>query len=216
MMLIYQLPVSLYSFKLRLALRLKGIEITMMPPPGGTYRSPEFAGINPAGTIPTLVHGDLWLAETDAIIEYLDDLHLGVLLRPADAVVRARDRMLSRWCDMQLEPAVRRVFGHISPSRRNPAAVLEADAMISAKLAVMEMGLDPDGPFATGTSPAMADCGFAATMIWLEALTAPLSLNARPGPRLQRMVQALCTDTRTSREAEVYRELVRTMIAQAT
>jgi glutathione S-transferase len=214
-MLIHQLPVSLYSFKLRLALRLKGIEITMVPPPGGSYRSPEFAAINPAGTIPALVHGDLWLAETDAIIEYLDDLNLGFVLRPTDPMVRARDRMLSRWCDMQLEPAVRRLFAHISPSRRDPAAVLEADGMISAKLAVMEKGLDPDGPFATGASPTVADCGFAATMIWLEALTAPLSLNARPGPRLQRMVRALCADTRTSREAEAYRELVRSTVEKA-
>ncbi len=213
-MLIHQLPVSLYSFKLRLALRLKGIEIPMAPPPGGTYRSPEFAGINPAGTIPTLVHGEMWLAETDAIIEYLDDLNLGVVLRPADVAVRARDRMLSRWCDMQLEPAVRRLFAHVSPSRRNQAAVQEADEMISAKLAVMEKGLDPDGPFATGGSPATADCGFAATMIWLEALTAPLSLNARPGPRLQKVVRALCADARTSKEAEAYRELVRTTIAK--
>jgi glutathione S-transferase len=214
-MLIHQLPLSLYSFKLRLALRLKGIEIAMAPPPGGTYRSLEFAEINPAGTIPTLVHGNLWLAETDAIIEYLDDLNLGNSLRPADAVVRARDRMLSRWCDMQLEPAVRRLFTHISPSRRNSAAAQEADAMIITKLAVMEKGLDPAGPFATGASPAMADCGFAATMIWLEALTAPLSLAARPGPRLQRMVRALCADTRTSQEAAAYRELVRTTIAKA-
>jgi glutathione S-transferase len=215
-MLIHQLPVSLYSFKLRLALQLKGIEIPMVPPPGGTYRSPEFAEINPAGTIPTLVHGDLWLAETDAIIEYLDDLHLGVLLRPADVVVRARDRMLSRWCDMQLEPAVRLLFPHIGPSRRNPSAVQEADGMISAKLAVIEKGLDPDGPFAVGMSPAMADCGFAATVIWLEALAVPLSLNTRPGPRLQRVMRALCADTRTAGEATAYREMVRETIAKAT
>jgi glutathione S-transferase len=216
MMLIYQLPVSLYSFKLRLALRLKGIEITMTPPLGGTYRSPEFAAINPAGTIPALEDGDLRLAETDAIIEYLDDLNLGVVLRPADAVVRARDRMLSRWCDMQLEPAVRRLFAHISPSRRNPAAVLEADGMISAKLAVMEKGLHPDGPFASGASPAMADCGFVATMIWLEALTPPLSLNARPGPRLQRVVRALCADDRITQEARTYRELAGATVTKAT
>jgi glutathione S-transferase len=215
-MLIHQLPVSLYSFKLRLALRLKGIEIAMMPPPGGSYRSPEFAGINPAGNIPTLVHGDLWLAETDAIIEYLDDLHLGVLLRPADVMVRARDRMLSRWCDMQLEPAVRLLFPHIGPSRRNPSAVQEADDKIITKLAIMENGFDPEGPFASGRSPALADCGFTATVIWLEALTVPLSLRARPGPRLQRTVRALLADDRTSREAEDYRELVRATIAKAT
>jgi len=34
-MYIYQLPVSLYSFKLRLALRLKGLSIELREPPGG-------------------------------------------------------------------------------------------------------------------------------------------------------------------------------------
>ena len=70
-MLIYQLPISLYSFKLRLALRLKGIEIEMREPPGGGYRSDAYRAINPAGTIPALVDGQGLLAETDAIIEYL-------------------------------------------------------------------------------------------------------------------------------------------------
>jgi hypothetical protein len=47
-------------------------------------------------------------------------------------------------------------------------------------------------------------------------LTVPLSLRARPGPRLQRTVRALLADDRTSREAEDYRELVRATIAKAT
>jgi glutathione S-transferase len=215
-MIIHELPVSLYSFKLRLALRLKGVHIPMVPPSKGNYHSEEFARINPAGTIPTLVHGDLWLAETDAIIEYLDDLNLGISLRPKEIAMRARDRMLSRWCDMQLEPAVRRLFAHISPSRRNPVAVLEANETIIAKLAVMEKGLDPDGPFAVGMEPGMADCGFVATLIWLEALTIPLSLTASPGPRLQRVMHTLCSDARTSLEANNYRELAAKTVAKAT
>ncbi|MCA3514127.1 MAG: glutathione S-transferase N-terminal domain-containing protein, partial [Rhodobacter sp.] len=52
---IYQLPISLYSFKLRLALKLKGLDIELRDPPGGSYRSPDNLAINPAGTIPALI-----------------------------------------------------------------------------------------------------------------------------------------------------------------
>jgi glutathione S-transferase len=206
-MLIYQLPISLYCFKLRLALRLKGVEIGMMVPPGGSYRSPEYAAINPAGTIPALVDGAFWLAESDAIIEYLDDLDLGAPLRSPDLRLRARDRMLSRWCDMRLEPAVRRLFPQINPSRRDPAAVPDVDATIGAALAVMEKGLDADGPFACGPAPGLTDCGLTATLVWLEALTVTLALNARPGPRLLRSLRALSEDLRTRDEVSAYRAL---------
>ena len=74
---IYQLPISLYSFKLRLAIKLKGLHIELRMPPGGTYRSAEFRRINPAGTIPALIDGTLILSETDAIIEYLESKRYG-------------------------------------------------------------------------------------------------------------------------------------------
>ena len=61
-MYVIELPISLYSFKLRLAIALKGASIEGREPPGGTYRSAEFRKINPAGTIPVLVDGDFILA----------------------------------------------------------------------------------------------------------------------------------------------------------
>ncbi len=109
-MILYELPISLSSFKLRLALRLKGVTIEKREPPGGSYRSEAYRAINPAGTIPALVDGRGLLAESDAIIDYLDDLGLGRPLRPADPWLAAQHRMLSRWCDFTLDPAVRRLF----------------------------------------------------------------------------------------------------------
>ena len=140
---VVELPISLYSFKLRLALRLKSAAIEAQPPPGGSYRSAAFALVNPAGTIPTLVDGDFWLTESDAIIEYLDDAGIGLTLRPADLRQRARDRMLSRWIDLRFEPALRKLFAQIAPAGRVPADIRSADALIEASLALLEQGLDP-------------------------------------------------------------------------
>jgi glutathione S-transferase len=207
-MRVYTLPASLYGFKLRLALRFKGLTIDEAPPPGGTYRSEAFRRINPAGTIPLLVDGEFWLAESDAIVEYLDDLDRGASLRPLDPRAAARARMLSRWHDMQLEPAVRRLFPLVAPAARDAAALAEIDAAIGGKLALIEQGLDAHGPFAAGAAPSLADCGLASTATWLEALARPMSLAARPGARLVRLLAAVRAHPAAQDECALYRGVV--------
>lgn len=210
---VIELPASLYSFKLRLALRFKSADVETRPPPGGSYRSPEFAEINPAGSIPTLVDGPFWLAESDAIIEYLDEIGLGAQLLSVDPRRRGRDRMLSRWVDMRLEPAVRRLFAHVEPARRDMGAVAAADASIASSLAIIEEGLDSIGPFAGGAEPGLADCGLVAALIWFSRLEAPLGLASRIGPRAGRAARAVADDPRTADEVGRYGALVEGWLA---
>ena len=212
-MLIYQLPISLYSFKLRLALRLKGATIEMRDPPGGGYRSAEYRAINPAGTIPALVAGDRLLAESDAIIEYLDDIGHGRPLRPADPWLAARHRMLSRWSDLRLEAAVRRLFPLVSPAARDAAPLAQIDAGIAAALALIEGAIAPDTSHALAERPGLADCGLAAVMAWLQPLAGALSLQAAPGPGLGRVAEALAAHPDTRGEVEDYRLRVEAWIA---
>jgi glutathione S-transferase len=209
---VFQLPISLYSFKLRLALKLKGLDIEMREPPGGSYRSPEYRLINPAGTIPALIDGDLVLTETDSIIEYLEDLGLGEPLFPTDLKDRARMRMLSRWNDLQLEAALRRLFPHITPGKREPSVIASADAAIASKLALLSDSLKQLGPFATGPVPGMADCGLMASLVWLNALAGPLALTASPGPRLETLFMAMASHPKLAGEIEAYRHLIKTWI----
>jgi glutathione S-transferase/maleylpyruvate isomerase len=210
---IHQLPLSLYSFKLRLALRLKGAVLPLLDPPGGSYRSAEYRAINPAGTIPALVGPQGLLAETDAIIEYLDDLPLGEPLRPADAWLAARHRMLSRWCDLRLEANVRSLFPQVAAGTRDAAAVAAADSAIAKALALIEGQLDGNGPFALGSRPGLADCGLAATLAWLAPLGAVLDLAAAPGPRLLRATGAMAAHPAIAAESETYAGLVAGWIA---
>lgn len=205
---IYQLPLSLYSFKLRLALKLKGLDIELRDPPGGSYRTLEYHAINPAGTIPTLLDGDLMLTETDSIIEYLEDRRDGTVFFPTDIKARARMRMLSRWVDLRLEAAIRSVFAHVAPASRNPEFVASAEKRIADSLALIEAAMDEAGPFMLGEKPNMADCGLVASLCWLEALQGPLALAAIRGTRMARTIAAMAADPRVASEIAAYRPLV--------
>ncbi len=212
-MIIYELPISLYSFKLRLAIALKGATIELRAPPGGTYRSPEFRAINPAGTIPTLVDGDFVLSESDAIVEFLDDVHAGTRLLPADPQLRARTWMLSRWCDLRLEPHVRSLFPVVKAATRDTSSIAAADERIAAALALIETALDDEGRYALGAEPGLVDCGLMASMAWLAELAPALKLSARPGEKLARAADVLQKNLVTSAEIEAYRTLVRKWVA---
>ncbi len=210
---VYQLPISLYSFKLCLALALKGATIELREPPGGSYRTPEYRAINPAGTVPALIDGAFVLTETDVIIDYLDDRGEGLRLLPADPVARALTRMLSRQIDLRLEPAIRRLFGQLAPAGRDVALIAATDQAISQAITVIEAGTDPVGPSLAGRQPGIADCGLAASLLWLEALREPLALAAQPAPRMVRAFEAITADTRIVSETEAYRRLVTGWIA---
>jgi len=207
-MVIYELPVSLYCFKLRLAIALKGAAVEFRAPPGGSYRSAEFRAINPAGTIPALVDGDFALAESDAIVEYLDEVHAGAPLLPSDPKQRARTRMLSRWCDLRLEPPIRSLFPAVKAAERDTAAIAAADERIAAALGLLEAALDDEEPYACGAKPGLVDCGIAASIVWLSALTPVLGLSARPGEKLTRAVEALQKHPSVGPEVDAYRTLV--------
>ncbi len=205
---LYQLPVSLYSFKVRLALRLMRLDIELRDPPGGGYRSKEFAAINPAGTIPFLVDGPLALAESDAIIEYLDEAGSGAPWRSNEPRRRARDRMLSRRCDFGLEPAVRRLFPLVAPPAREGAPVAELAAAVDARRVAIECELDADGPFASGGEPGLADCGLTAVALWIEALARIGLLAPAKLERTDRLVAAMADHSACREEVAAYRRAV--------
>jgi glutathione S-transferase len=67
----------------------------------------------PAGTMPAIVDGDLVLADSEAIAEYLNETLAEPAMLPDDAVARARCRERSRFHDTRLEPEVRALFPHV-------------------------------------------------------------------------------------------------------
>lgn len=180
-MILYQTALSTYSFKVRLALALKGAVAECRDPPGGSYRSAQYRAIVPAATVPALVDGDLVLSESDAIIEYVDEVAAGRRLVPTDARGRARARMMSRLVDMRLEASLRRLFPAVKDGR--PLTDAELAPIIEA-LGLLSALADSEGPFACGAGPTLPDCGLAPNLVWIDLLVSP-ALRAREPARLR-------------------------------
>jgi maleylacetoacetate isomerase len=94
------------AYRTRIALNLKGIDYESIPvdlrPSAAGHRTPEFLALNPQGLVPALVDGDTTIAQSLAIIEYLDETHPEPPLLPRAPVDRARVRALALTvaCDM--------------------------------------------------------------------------------------------------------------------
>ena len=167
---LYATPVSVYSCKVRVGMALKGLDWAEVPPPGG-YGSAAYRAIVAQGTVPALVHGDFVLAESDAILEYLDEIGAGPALLPRDPRERARLRALSRFIDTRVEPAARALFPFVGG-----AAVPEGarDALIRHLDALATMA--GPGPYLGGAVPALPDCGLFAVAEVLAMLARALDL----------------------------------------
>lgn len=208
-LLLYGLPLSSFAAKVRLALALKGLAAEWRAPPGG-YGSAAYRAIVPAGTIPALVHGDLVLPESDAILEYLEDAFPEAPpLRPAGARDRARMRYLGRLHDLHLEPPVRALF-----PKPAPADAAQPIARIAEKLALVEQALDAEGPFAAGPLPTLADCAFPATLACAAAILPRYGACLAPGPRLARCRAAWAMEPRMGPVIAAYGEALAPWVAQ--
>lgn len=151
-LIFYAMPMSAYAGKVRLAAHLKGAQLDERAPPDG-YGSPAYRSIVPRGSVPALVHGHFVLTESDAIVEYLDDIGAGRPLLPADPQARARNRELSRYSDHKLELAARALYPQIGKGPGDPVLV---DALVR-NVAALETLVTP-APFLTGAAPSLADC----------------------------------------------------------
>lgn len=67
---------------------------------------PEYLKMNPSGTIPTLVHDGLVLAESSQMGEYIDAAFDGPALRPDDPVERWRMRYWTKFFDNFFGPSL--------------------------------------------------------------------------------------------------------------
>jgi maleylacetoacetate isomerase len=115
---------SLATFRVRIALNLKGVsyEPIHVDLDAGDQRTPEFKRVNPQMVIPALIEDDgNVLFQSMAILEYLNELHPEPPLLPADARGRARVRALSLIAVADSHPLiVPRVRNHL-------AATLDVD-----------------------------------------------------------------------------------------
>ena len=95
------------SFRVRIALQLKGLGYDYVPVHlvKGEHRQPGYAAVSPTLLVPTLVtDGGAALGQSMAIIEYLDETHPEPPLLPRDALERARVRALAQLIACEIHP----------------------------------------------------------------------------------------------------------------
>jgi maleylacetoacetate isomerase len=94
------------SFRVRIALELKGLSYTYVPVhlPRGDHRKPPYADLAADALVPLLEVDGLRLSQSMAIIEYLDETRPQVPLLPTEPAARAVVRALAQSIACEIHP----------------------------------------------------------------------------------------------------------------
>lgn len=174
---------SPFAQRCAIVARAKGVEIEIVPPPGGQIHSPEFQAIAPMGRIPLLVLDDgTRICESSAIAAYLDEALDGPALMPAAPLERARVREIEAVANLEIAAGMRPVIVHrifkVSANETLVAAgVHQADKGCTALARLMQAGR-----YAVGDSLTRAD----AALVPVVALASVVSDQPEVAALLQR------------------------------
>ncbi len=132
---LYHFPLSPFSRKVRLVLAEKRIEVELVEE---RYweQDAEFMRRNPAGKVPVLKMGNKFYTESQAICEFLEELHPTPALMPKGAEARYEVRRIVGWfddkfynevtCKLLGERVFRKVMGTGYPDSTNVKAGAKA------------------------------------------------------------------------------------------
>ena len=143
-MKLYWHPFSIVPRRVRIALREKGIacDEVEVDLPGGAHRAPEFRRLNPFAQVPVLQDGDLLIAESVAILEYLEERFPVPALLPTGPGNRAVTRQLMLWAYDYIaspwEAWMAQWFKGVAPG---DSSVQQARNQLAAHLDVLEARL---------------------------------------------------------------------------
>lgn len=117
----------------------------------------EFLERSAMGKIPVLEGPDGWMAETVAILEYLDDRFPANSLRPDDFRARARTRQIVNIAQVYVEVPCRALFPGVFAAG-SASAAMQASAIASVDRGVDAIArLRQEGPFLLGDELTAAD-----------------------------------------------------------
>ncbi len=177
-MKLYTSPLSPYSARVRASLYHKGIEVEMIKPSSlGGMSSPGFLAVTPIGKIPVLKLDDgTTIAESDTIVEYLEDTVPSPSLRPANLQARARARMLSRIVELYVMGAVMGLSPmmpisiHRAPVPHDQKLIDVHMAQLTKALNNVEHFLGKDFPYAVGAELSTADTTLASFLPFVRGV----------------------------------------------
>lgn len=142
-MQIFGAPVSPYVRKVMVACAEKGLESTVVPV-NPRDPSPEFIAASPYRKIPAYTDGDFAIADSTAIVTYLEAQYPAPALLPADPRARARAIWFEEVADTILLPAAGPILFNrfVGPTFMgvdgDEAAAVAAEGVLAEKLAYIE------------------------------------------------------------------------------
>jgi maleylacetoacetate isomerase len=173
---------SIASFRVRVALRLKGLpfEETSIDILSGEQFKPGYDTVNPERVVPTFIHDGHTLYQSLAIIEYLDDIQPKPRLVPEDAKERAYARSLALMTVADAHPlVVPRVRNHLAKAFDADARAIEdwGKHWTIEGLETYErlFARRAPSPYALGAEPGLADICIAGHVVTGQYLKIDMS-----------------------------------------
>ncbi|XP_068312666.1 glutathione S-transferase zeta class-like isoform X4 [Pyrus communis] len=156
---LYSYWMSSCSFRVRIALNLKGLKYEYKALVKGEQFSPEFRKLNPMGYVPVLVDGDTVVADSFAILLYLEEKYPQHPLLPPDLQKKAINYQAANIVSSSIQPLQNlTVLKYIEEKVRSVEKLEWVQFHIGKGfLALEELLNNHAGKYATGDEVYMAD-----------------------------------------------------------